>query len=133
LRSSAIDQAKARIEATGTADVPLMEYTEGDKPDAGAPVQVGTVSLTDSEKDLLTSLRGWDDDRTRLAADIVRNGDGLFVRSAWAFGAFWRHLLGWIVTILAISIGAPFWFDLLNRFVNLRSAGRATDEPRSKV
>jgi hypothetical protein len=58
-RASAVDQAKARIEATGTAEVPLMEYTEGDAADAGTPVQVGTISLTDSEKELLTSLRGW--------------------------------------------------------------------------
>jgi hypothetical protein len=55
------------------------------------------------------------------------------VRTAWLFGSIWSHLLGWIVTVLAISIGAPFWFDLLNKFVNLRSAGRATDEPRSKA
>jgi hypothetical protein len=132
-RASAVDQAKARIEATGTAEVPLMEYTEGDATDAGAPVQVGTVSLTDSERELLTSLRGWEEDRARLAGDIVRNGGGLGVRTAWLFGSIWSHLLGWLVTVLAISIGAPFWFDLLNKFVNLRSAGRATDEPRSKA
>jgi hypothetical protein len=132
-RASAVDQAKARIEATGTAEVPLMEYTEGDSPDAGAPVLVGTVSLTDSERELLTSLRGWEEDRARLAADIVRNGGGLGVRTAWLFGSIWSHLLGWLVTVLAISIGAPFWFDMLNKFVNLRNAGRATDEPRSKA
>jgi len=34
-----------------------------------------------------------------------------------------RRLLGWFVTALAISFGAPFWFDLLGRFVNIRVAG----------
>lgn len=32
-------------------------------------------------------------------------------------------LLGLIVTILAASIGAPFWFDMLSKFVNIRGAG----------
>jgi uncharacterized protein (UPF0548 family) len=31
-------------------------------------------------------------------------------------------LLGWLITALAISLGAPFWFDILNKFVKMRSA-----------
>jgi hypothetical protein len=30
-------------------------------------------------------------------------------------------LFGWIATALAISLGAPFWFDLLNKFMVIRS------------
>jgi len=30
---------------------------------------------------------------------------------------------GFLLTGLALSLGAPFWFDLLNRFVNLRVTG----------
>jgi len=33
-------------------------------------------------------------------------------------------LFGWLLTILAISLGAPFWFDLLSRFSRLRSSGK---------
>lgn len=32
-------------------------------------------------------------------------------------------VLGWIITAIAISLGAPFWFDLLKKIVNLRSTG----------
>ncbi len=32
-------------------------------------------------------------------------------------------LLGWSVTALAVSLGAPFWFDLLRKLVNIRSSG----------
>ena len=32
-------------------------------------------------------------------------------------------ILGFFVTALAISLGAPFWFDLLRKLVNIRSAG----------
>ena len=37
-------------------------------------------------------------------------------------------LLGWFLTALAISLGAPFWFDLLNKFMVVRS----TVKPREK-
>lgn len=33
-------------------------------------------------------------------------------------------VLGLIVTAVAVSLGAPFWFDLLNKLVNLRMAGQ---------
>lgn len=37
-------------------------------------------------------------------------------------------VLGWIVTALAISLGAPFWFDLLKRLVSIRSSGKKPGE-----
>jgi hypothetical protein len=32
-------------------------------------------------------------------------------------------LLGWLITIFALTFGAPFWFDALNRLVRLRGTG----------
>jgi hypothetical protein len=40
------------------------------------------------------------------------------------------HLLGWLLTALAISLGAPFWFDMLNKLINIRSSGRAPEEAK---
>jgi hypothetical protein len=37
-------------------------------------------------------------------------------------------LLGWLVTAAAMSLGAPFWFDILKRFVSIRAAGKAPEE-----
>lgn len=34
-----------------------------------------------------------------------------------------RYWLGFLITAFAISLGAPFWFDLLNKFINLRVSG----------
>jgi hypothetical protein len=31
------------------------------------------------------------------------------------------RLLGWFLTAVALSMGAPFWFDVLNTFMNDRS------------
>jgi hypothetical protein len=32
-------------------------------------------------------------------------------------------ILGWLLTAAALTLGAPFWFDLLQKFVNIRGAG----------
>ncbi len=38
------------------------------------------------------------------------------------------RILGWLITALALSLGAPFWFDLLNKFMVVR----ATVKPKEK-
>jgi hypothetical protein len=38
------------------------------------------------------------------------------------------HIAGWILTALAASLGAPFWFDTLNKFMSIRSVGKAPEE-----
>ena len=35
------------------------------------------------------------------------------------------RLLGWLVTALAISLGAPFWFDVLKKIITIQSTGSA--------
>lgn len=39
-----------------------------------------------------------------------------------------RVVLGWLITAFAVMLGAPFWFDVLNRFMVIRS----TVKPREK-
>lgn len=34
------------------------------------------------------------------------------------------RVVGWSLTTVAVSLGAPFWFDVLNRTVNLRNSAR---------
>jgi len=36
--------------------------------------------------------------------------------------------VGLLLTVTALSLGAPFWFDTLNKIINVRAAGRAPDE-----
>jgi hypothetical protein len=38
----------------------------------------------------------------------------------WLFFAIWA-VIGWFITACAVSLGAPFWFDMLNKFVVVRS------------
>jgi hypothetical protein len=37
------------------------------------------------------------------------------------FQLLYAHGVGWFITAAAISLGAPFWFDTLNRFMVVRS------------
>jgi hypothetical protein len=41
---------------------------------------------------------------------------------------WWSAVLGWLLTTVAVSLGAPFWFDVLNKFMVVRS----TVKPREK-
>jgi hypothetical protein len=43
----------------------------------------------------------------------------------------WTCYLGWLITALAISLGAPFWFDLLNKLMRLRGSGTKIDSTDS--
>lgn len=44
-----------------------------------------------------------------------------------------KSLFGWIITALALSLGAPFWFDLLNKLMKLRAAvATPTSDDREK-
>jgi hypothetical protein len=42
------------------------------------------------------------------------------------------NFIGFLVTALALSLGAPFWFDLLNKFVAIKSAGKNPDAKKAE-
>lgn len=49
---------------------------------------------------------------------------------AWPQGGEWFFkVMGLLTTTIAVSFGAPFWFDLLNKLVSLRLAGKKPDGP----
>jgi hypothetical protein len=71
-------------------------------------------------------------DRFRLVKDeATEEWPGVIWRRAnrgrW-LAALRAHSLGWLLTILAISVGAPFWFDMLNKIISIRSVGKAPEE-----
>ena len=49
--------------------------------------------------------------------------------------AFWSKLFGVLLTTFALTFGAPFWFDLLNQLVNLRTSlkPKATESDETTV
>jgi hypothetical protein len=70
---------------------------------------------------------GWNaQDAAHTLPDSIFKEPGRAV--SWSLYQFDLHWLGWLITGLAISLGAPFWFDLLNKFIVVRS----TVKPQEK-
>lgn len=57
---------------------------------------------------------GWTDAGPKLGFDMA---------------TFWR-VIGWLLTGLAASLGAPFWFDTLQRFLKFRASGPKPQEAK---
>lgn len=110
LRSAVVEEAKAR--AQKPRPTVSVEYENEDDPTNPTVTRNEGNELSENERDLLGQLVGW--------------------RSDWRQKWSWLTPLGWILTILAISMGAPFWFDMLNKIMNIRFAGKSPDE-RAKV
>lgn len=95
---------------------------------AGAVVKDGTMNakLPETTMDKLEKLTlpiGWEKKKDECWWNVF-------------YDAAPASLFGWILTAIAISFGAPFWFDLLNRLMNIRSTVRpgekAPEAPPSK-
>lgn len=116
VRSAVVDSAKARAQAAPPEPMPLVEYSDPQNPQASSPVNIPSEALTPDERALLGQLMiGWEEDLKEL-----KTADGAAMAS-W----FGLHLLGWFLTMVALSLGAPFWFDMLNKFMNIRNSGQA--------
>jgi hypothetical protein len=126
MRAAVVESAKQRTQEGEL--LPMVEYNDpqdSNKPNAVNVPTSPEEGLTAVEQQQLGQLTGWASDWTRLGA--VQN------KFAGAGGILWDHWIGWVLTIIAVSLGAPFWFDTLNRFMNIRNAGRSPDEPRDKA
>ena len=46
----------------------------------------------------------------------------------------WNRIIGWLISAFAISLGAPFWFDVLKKLGSIRaSGGQAEKKPKPPV
>lgn len=80
----------------------------------------GTAAIGDDSLEQLQSFPiGW---RTDSDGDIILPDGWL----AWI-----ATLIGWLITVAAVSLGAPFWFDLLGKVANLRGSGGKSQRPAS--
>ncbi|RPH79952.1 MAG: hypothetical protein EHM80_06530 [Nitrospiraceae bacterium] len=47
-------------------------------------------------------------------------------------GGWALKIIGLLLTAIAVSLGAPFWFDVLNKLINIRSAGKQPERARQE-
>jgi len=55
---------------------------------------------------------------------------GVLIEDSW--NLLYAHWLGWLITALAVSLGAPFWFDTLNRVMVIRSTVKPHEKSREQ-
>lgn len=76
-----------------------------------------------SIRDGLSGVIGWE----RIRSQVEKDAKTLGAVDAWALNIL-VAALGWALTAVAVSLGAPFWFDLLNKLMVIR----ATVKPYEK-
>jgi len=121
-----VESAKGRLQK-GRPDaesLPMVKYENPDDPTASTPTEVpGRDIVSPEERKLLGDVMGWDGDWYNDWPGHENQG------FAWWIAYLLKtHLLGWVMTILAVSLGAPFWFDILNKFMNARNAGKPPEK-----
>lgn len=81
---------------------------------------ISTTPTFDQQLDQVRSLINDEIEQAKSPLGLGWEGISFMTFSPTQWGI---KVLGWIVTALAISLGAPFWFDLLRKLVNIRSSG----------
>lgn len=103
-------RAKVVAAADATADAPPPEVnpdaTEDEKRDAATAIVQSNAALEEAG-----IMLGWNGNMPKDAKD-------------WLMKVF-----GWLLTIAATVMGAPFWFDLLGRIVSIRASGTRPVSP----
>jgi hypothetical protein len=98
------------------------------------PVKPGKESLSAGEKMLSARINQVREQIQKLQLPIgwaKMSDDPRAVPSN--FPSWLAKIFGILFTTIAVSLGAPFWFDVLNKFVNLRSAGGQPDKDNKKA
>ena len=106
LRAAVVEEAKVRAQKPRPRV--SVEYKDEDDPTNPTVTRNEGNELSVKERELLGQLLGW--------------------HGPWRNNLRWETFIGWILTVLALSMGAPFWFDLLNKIMNVRYAGKSPDE-----
>lgn len=137
--------------ANRTADNATLIFSEIHK-DASGTVGINrnAKAVTESVSgSLITRIPGNADDSLKQAIARLKTANALIQQSELPLGwatqnypgctdHFWTDLLAWVVktlgfllTAVAISLGAPFWFDILSRVTPLRKSSVSVSPPQS--
>jgi hypothetical protein len=123
LRAAMVDVAKAEL------DSKRAQTAQGAAASAGAPAPTPTPDelkkeMTDLQEKVTAA-------NTALKPLPIGWNAEAFQKEKFDLTTWIARIIGWLITGLAVSLGAPFWFDLLDKFMNIRGTGdkpaRASD------
>lgn len=95
--------------------------SEGSAPSPDAAAQLSTLQSLALPLGWNSLHLPWKDSPHMLTNGTIVPGD-------FSWWALWATLLGWLLTAMAVSLGAPFWFDLLNQFMVVRSTIKPSEK-----
>ncbi|HZK79539.1 MAG TPA: hypothetical protein VFC46_00690 [Humisphaera sp.] len=128
-----IYQRLARDGTLRTSIVAVAEQASAQHRDAKGGAPPTTQSISDAVK----AVEGGIDNIDHLGIPIgwrISDYDSFFAHDekgkngALLPSAVLSKIFGLLATALAASLGAPFWFDLLNKFMSIRGNGKAPEE-----
>lgn len=118
------DRYRARVEATLAAK---LAETKADAKPAEINAALAAFDLAVDAQASAELKEHWANYRL-LSADVENTGFNLFPAGTnWRWGPKWAdglgdHFVGMLFSVLLLSLGAPFWFNLLKGLASLRSA-----------
>ena len=109
-------------EPDSTALTSVTDSTIASKPDTAAAGFKKVEELREKLGSFNLPL-GW----SKKNVDEMKNND-----EEMSFNDFLLKIIGLLITAVAVSFGAPFWFDLLKKLINVRFAGKTDTKPAVK-
>lgn len=124
--SGAVDKSKseqhiaALVESSLDCKIPSSPGSSGAKSDDGRGRRVNRASVGSAADN---GSRSSGDAYPDVATAKACSGPYV-VHFPWvSVSTWWRHVPGMLLTLVALSLGGPFWFDLLCTIVNVRQTG----------
>jgi hypothetical protein len=74
--------------------------------------------LEEDRKEIVKNTKDFKDGVIELGVPIGWKGEGNIWSKIKSIG--YLQLIGWIITAFAVSLGSPFWFDLLRKIIGIR-------------
>jgi hypothetical protein len=104
----------------------LVEKAEAE----GAETTEELVNTLEESTEGLELPLGWSEEElVRVFPNRVEDASDIIAESEINPKLWWfRKIVGLLITTVALSLGAPFWFDMLNKLVNLKWTGKSPDD-----
>jgi len=119
LRKNLVTQAEELVSGQGEIAANLQQLGTGAAVDVDAAF-ASARELDEALKDNLAQVAALNDKLGSFGLPLGWQPDEISQVT-------WRKLLGLLITALAISLGAPFWFEMLRKVANIRAAGTRPD------
>jgi len=123
------------------ADALFITRALYEDPDRRASAVAAAIELNEARENITAGVpqENLDDALDELAMQIRSDTEGLKTAGiplGWdqrpegeTLENWWIRAAGWLLTAVAISFGAPFWFDLMSKLVSIRSSGTKPATP----